>query len=159
MKYQEAFDLLNNQLKDIPKAQIRSLSLAVLPRLMDALHNNSERCPSCLKLGHQGEAFVKNIRPLFEQNVKINKSFEQWVDESQKHLRIEHQQRIKGRITSTYITIGMAIGTLIAFGYIYLLNKEELLGGISIGWACGMIIGYIAGKLKEQKLSKLNKLY
>ncbi|MCU4154597.1 hypothetical protein J1N10_01330 [Carboxylicivirga sp. A043] len=159
MKHQEAFDLLNEQLNDIPKAQIRSLSLAVLPRLMNALDENSEACPDCKKLGNEGEHFVRNIRPLFQQDTNATKQFEQWVEEAQKHLKIKHQQHVKGRLTSTYTTIGMAIGTLIAFGYIYLSNNEHMLGGISIGWAIGMLAGYIFGKVQERKLSQQNKLY
>ncbi len=159
MKHKEAFDLLNEQLEDIPKAQIRSLSLAVLPRLINALDEQSAACPHCKKLGNDGEHFVRNIRPLFEQDIKASKQFEQWIEEAQKHLKVEHQQHVKGRITSTYTTIGMALGTLIAFGYLYLSSNEQMMGGISIGWAAGMLAGYIAGKVQERKLSQHNKLY
>lgn len=159
MKYQEAFDLLNEQLKDIPKAQIRSMSLSVLPRLMDVLDHNHTKCPYCQKMSKDGSRYVHNIRPLFEQDMSINKHFEQWVESSQKHLKTEHNQYVKGRITSAYATYGMTIGTLIAFAYIYITGGETSIGGISIGWTCGMLIGYLSGKIKEQRLAKNNQLY
>lgn len=159
MKHEEAFDLLNEQIKDIPKAQIRTVSLAVLPRLMNALDQQQESCPQCLKHSRQGEDFVNNIRPLFEQNIKMSKSFEQWADEAQKHLKVRHQQHVKGRVTSTYTTIGMAIGTFIAFIYSYFIVENSIAGTISIGWAVGLIFGYISGKLKENTLRKNQQLY
>ena len=159
MKHQEAFDLLNEQLKDIPKSQIRIMSLSVLPRLMDILDHKQETCPYCRNHSHQGESFVKDIRPLFEQNIQKTKSFEHWVDEAQKHLKTEHKLHVKGRIASTYTTIGMAIGAFIGFILAYFFDLNTVIGTISIGWAIGMILGYSSGKLRERKLHKNNHLY
>ncbi|MCT4589022.1 MAG: hypothetical protein N4A71_14465 [Carboxylicivirga sp.] len=159
MKQEEAFNILNEQIKDIPKAQIRSVSLAVLPRLMQVLDDHLDKCPHCQKFSQEGENYVNDIRPIFGEDVKANKQFEQWAHESQKHLKIEHEQYVKGRTTSVYITIGMAIGTLVAFIYSYFLAENNIAGSISIGWAIGLVVGYMAGKLKENKLRKNKQLY
>ncbi len=159
MKQDEAFDLLNAQLKDIPKAQIRSMSLAVLPRLINALESHQDTCPNCSKLNKDGEAFIRNIRPLFEQNIPEIKKFEQWVETSQKHLKQDHQQHVKGRVASTYTTIGMATGTLSAFLYLQFVPEISTFGSISLGWTIGTVVGYVVGKIKEQILSKKDKLY
>ncbi|MBK3518377.1 hypothetical protein [Carboxylicivirga marina] len=159
MKQQEAFDILNSQLSDVSKSQIRSMSLEVLPRLINTLHENSNNCPSCKKHEQQGDNYVNDIRPLFEQDIRFIKEFERWVDSSKKHLKATHKQHPRGQISSTYTTIGMAIGTFIAFLISYFINNNNILGGLSIGWAIGMLFGYSIGKLKEKKLGQLNKLY
>ncbi len=159
MKQQEAFDLLNAQLNDIPKAQIRSLSLAVLPRLMDVLDSNQATCSHCKKYSTEGEVFVKDIAPLFQQDTLTTKKFEQWVDESQKHLKNAHQQQVRGRITSLYTAIGMALGVLIAWLCSLLFPNQGTFTFIGLGWAIGMLAGYFSGKLKENKLKQTNKLY
>lgn len=159
MKHQEAFDLLNEQLINIPKMQIRSMSLEVLPRLIDRIDSNQNQCSACKDLNITGEAFIHDIKPIFNQDKETIKKFENWVDESQKHLKKEHQQTPKGRLTSTYTTIGMAIGTVIAYLIIKITGQEGILSSISIGWAIGMLAGYIIGKVKEKKLTRNNKLY
>ncbi|MCG8581319.1 MAG: hypothetical protein MI866_15460 [Bacteroidales bacterium] len=159
MKQEEAFTILNSQLKDIPKVEIRSLSLAVLPRLMNVLDNNMTTCTHCKKFSNEGEVFVRNIRPLFQQDIATGKRFEQWVEETQKHLKSTHHQHVKGRITSSYTTIGMVIGVSIGLLISLATDKELMIANASIGWALGMLAGYIGGKLKEGKLNKSNKLY
>ncbi|MBR8535696.1 hypothetical protein KDU71_09015 [Carboxylicivirga sediminis] len=159
MKQQEAFDILNAQLKDIPKVQIRSLSLAVLPRLINVLDTHMDKCPHCRKFNIEGEAFINNIAPLFKDDISSRKQFEQWVDESQKHLKIEHKLQVSGRITSAYTAIGMALGAIIAFGVSLLLENANTLANVSIGWALGMLTGYMTGKITENKLKQDNKLY
>lgn len=159
MKQQEAFDLLNVQLKDISKVQIRSMSLAVLPRLMNVLDKNQETCTHCQKFSHEGEAFVRNIRPLFEQDLLTGKRFEQWIDESQKHLRTTHAQTVKGKTTSLFATIGMSAGILSGLIFTLLMPETSALANISLGWTIGMLTGYTAGKLKEKSLARDNKLY
>jgi len=159
MNQKETFDTLNAQLKDIPKVQIRLMSLSVLPRLMGALDNNHKQCPDCKKYCSEGEHFVNDIRPLFNQDIKVQKSFEKWVEKSQKHLKNMHQQHVKGRLTSTYTTIGMIFGCLLAFLYLQITKTDNYIGGLSLGWAIGMVIGYFTGKVKESRLNKINKLY
>ncbi|WP_439184191.1 hypothetical protein [Carboxylicivirga taeanensis] len=159
MNQQEAFDLLNEQLQDIPKVQIRSMSLAVLPRLMNTLDRNHDTCTHCKKFSAEGEIFVRDIRPLFEQNISTIKKFEQWVDEAQKHLTNAHQQQVKGRITSTYTAVGMGLGIAIAAAYSLLAAHTITITSISLGWAIGMLTGFIAGKIKENKLNQNKKLY
>ena len=159
MNQKDTFDTLNEQLKDIPKAQIRLMSLAVLPRLMGALDNNKSHCVDCKRYSNSGEEFIKNIRPLFSQDRQAQQNFENWVTEAQKHLKTRHQQQVKGRITSTYATIGMLAGCALALFYLLLTNGSNYIGGISLGWALGMISGYIVGKTKENKLSRNHKVY
>jgi len=159
MNQQETFDTLNEQLKDIPKVQIRLMSLSVLPRLMGALDANQQHCPDCKRYNKEGGQFVNDIKPLFNQDLKVQKSFEKWVDNAQKHLKTKHQQRVKGRLTSTYATIGMLTGCLIAFLYMKVTGSTNYIGNISLGWAIGMTVGYFTGKLIESRLSKNNKLY
>ncbi|WP_430813482.1 hypothetical protein [Carboxylicivirga sp. RSCT41] len=159
MKQEEAFDLLNDQLKDIPKAEIRSLSLAVLPRLMNVLDNNMAKCTHCKKFSNEGEAFVANIRPLFKQDIATIKRFDQWAEETQKHLKHTHQQHVKGRITSSFTTIGMLCGVSLGLLASLVNGTEMMIANASIGWAFGMLIGYSGGKLKENKLKLKNKLY
>ncbi|WP_430810239.1 MULTISPECIES: hypothetical protein [unclassified Carboxylicivirga] len=159
MKQEEAFDQLNAQLKDIPKVEIRTLSLAVLPRLMGVLDSHSHQCSHCRKYSNDGAAFVSNIRPLFQQDANINKRFEQWVEETQKHLKATHKQHVKGRTTATYTTLGMISGSCLGALISLMIASGHLMAGVSIGWAIGVLIGYIGGKLKEQKLNQKQLLY
>ncbi len=159
MEHKECYDLLNEQLKDIPKMEIRSLSLAVMPRLMDVLHKNQSACNHCKHFTKEGEIFTKDISPLFGADVKAKRNFENWVSESQKHLTTVHQQRVKGRLTSTYAAIGMLAGTAITTSYSWLSDGDNLIGMAGLGWAVGVLAGYITGKIKENNLSKNNKLY
>lgn len=159
MNQQETFDTLNKQLKDIPKVQIRLMSLAVLPRLMGALDHNQDHCSDCKKHSTEGSLFVNNIRPLFNQERNVQKNFEKWVDNAQKHLKDKHQQHVKGRLTAIFTTICMIAGCLIAILYLNITNTTNYISSISLGWGIGMITGYFIGKIKENRLNKNNKLY
>ncbi len=159
MKQQEAFDLLNDQLQDIPKVQIRSMSLAVLPRLMNVLDKNHKSCPDCNRISHEGEVFVRNIRPVFEQDIPTIKKFERWVNTSQAHLKNRHGQVAKGKTTALYTAVGVAIGILLTLVFIWMKPEVNTLAHISLGWVIGMLGGYVSGKLKETSLAQKEKLY
>nr|WP_321453327.1 hypothetical protein [uncultured Carboxylicivirga sp.] len=158
MDRRTTFDTLNQQLEKIPKAQIRSLSLAVLPRLMGALHNKVDECPHCKKLNNQGEVFVNDIQQLFNDH-KALAPFENWVEESQKHLKKDHQLHVRGRISATYSTIGMLTGIFVPALYVWLSAETNYIGYISLGWLIGIFAGYISGKIVENRLHKDKKLY
>ncbi|MCU4176371.1 hypothetical protein [Carboxylicivirga sp. N1Y90] len=159
MEHNECFSLLNEQLKDISKVEIRSLSLAVLPRLMNVLHINQNHCNECKRFTKEGEVFVHDISPLFGNDVRAKRSFENWVTTSQQHLTNVHQQQTKGKLSASYAAIGMFLGIIIASAYTWLSGGENYIGMAGLGWAAGTIAGYITGKLTENKLSKNNKLY
>ena len=159
MNQQETFDILNAQLKDIPKAQIRLMSLSVLPRLMGVLDSNRNHCSDCNQYSHEGSCFVNDIRPLFNQDRNVQKNFEKWVGNAQSHLKNQHQQGVKGRLTAVYTSIGMALGCITALVFLQITNSDNYLGGISLAWTVGMLIGYSTGKIKERRLNKNNKLY
>nr|WP_321405479.1 hypothetical protein [uncultured Carboxylicivirga sp.] len=158
MDRKTTFETLNEQLEKIPKAQIRSLSLAVLPRLMGAIHNQIDTCHHCKKYNDEGEVFVHNIQQLFNDPKALG-PFEDWVEQSQKHLKSEHRLHVRGRISATYATIGMLAGIIIGASYAWLSIESNYLAFISLGWLLGMLGGYIAGKIVENRLNKNNKLY
>ncbi len=159
MDQKSTYNILNEKLKGIPRAQIRSISLAVLPRLMGAIHQNKENCPDCKKFNQQGEYFVDNIKDLFTDNVATVRQFENWVELSQNHLKLDHQLRVKGKLTATYTAIAMVAGIFIAALYVWFSGGDNYIGYISLGWLAGMLGGYLAGKLHEARLNKHHKLY
>ncbi|MBS2097940.1 hypothetical protein [Carboxylicivirga linearis] len=152
------YNKLNDQLEKIPKAQIRSLSLAVLPRLMGAIDNQKEKCHHCEKFNDEGEKYVNNIQDLFN-DPRALKPFENWVEQSQQHLKQEHHLHVKGRIGATYSTVGMLAGILLPAMYVWLSSETNYMGFVSVGWLIGLTTGYVAGKIVERRLSKENKLY
>lgn len=159
MEHDECFSLLNEQLIDVSKVEIRSLSLAVLPRLMNVLHNNQEDCNECTRFTKEGEAFVNDISPLFGNDVRAKRNFENWVSTAQQHLTNVHQQQTKGKLSALYATIGMFLGIIIASAYTWLSDGENYIGMAGLGWVVGTLGGYVTGKLTEDRLSKNNKLY
>lgn len=159
MDQQSTYHILNEKLKDIPKAQIRSLSLSVLPRLMGALHKHKNSCPDCMKFQQEGVLFVNNVKQLFADDVKTMRQFESWVNQSQKHLKADHQLQVKGRLTATFTTIGMFLGIILPAIYVVISKGSNYIGYISLGWVIGMLAGYTAGKIKENGLQKHHKLY
>lgn len=159
MDQQTTYDFLNEQLKDIPKAQIRSLSLSVLPRLMGAIHKQKEECPHCQKYNQQGETYINDIKQLFVDDIKTMREFENWVEHSQQHLKSEHQLQVRGRLTASYTIIGIIIGVVLFTVYTWLSSDENYTGFITLGLVAGMLGGYITGKIAENGLQKNNKLY
>lgn len=159
MNRQETFERLNQQLKDIPKSQIRSISLSVLPRLMGALYKSKGQCIECERFSKKGDVFVNDIKPLFAGDKEYIKDFEYWVEESQIHLKKDHGQQVRGRITSVYTTIGIITGTIFATAYCYFTKQTGYIGCVVLGWTIGMVAGYLGGKITERYLVKNNKLY
>lgn len=159
MTYQETFDKLNEQLKDVPKSQVRSLSLEVLPRLMAILHAHKSTCHHCQLLSNEGEGFVNHIAPLFGDNPNELKKFEDWVERAQKHLSEAHQLKVKGRTVAAYAAVGALLGIVWGIIHGYITEVPEYIGIVSSTSVIGMLVGYVLGKMKEKALKRDHRLY
>jgi len=159
MEAKEVIQILNAKLEEVPKAEVRSMGLEVLPRLIDVLHHQKEVCPECRKLHDDGVKHIENILALFGQDLAIQKTFENWVSETQSHLKNQHGMVAKGRTAAAYIFFGISVGVVTGIVIMYLTENENILGGAVLGWVCGMLIGWSVGKIKESKLQKKHHLY
>jgi len=159
MEAKEVIQILNAKLEKVPKAEVRSMGLEVLPRLIDVLHHQKETCPDCRKLHDNGIKHIEDITTLFGPDLSVQKRFENWVVETQSHLKQQHGMVAKGRTAAAYIFTGIGIGVVIGALVMYLMDNENILGGAILGWVCGMLIGWSIGKMKESKLQKKHFLY
>lgn len=159
MEAKEVIQLLNTKLENVPKAQVRSMGLEVLPRLIDVLHQRRPACSDCKKLHDEGIRHIDQIGALFGDDLAVQKKFESWVDRSQRHLKEYHGMVAKGRTSSVYVVSGIVGGMVIGALSMYMISAENSIGGAVLGFVCGMLIGWIVGKMKESKLRKEQKLY
>jgi len=159
MEAKEVIQILNAKLEKVPKAEVRSMGLEVLPRLIDVLHHQKDTCPDCRMLHDEGVSHIEDIIALFGQDLAIQKKFENWVSKTQSHLKHQHGMVAKGRTAAAYIFTGIAVGVIIGALVMYLTENENVLRGAILGWVVGMLIGWSIGKIKENKLQKKHHLY
>lgn len=159
MEAKEVIQILNAKLEKVPKAEVRSMGLEVLPRLIDVLHHQKETCPDCRKFHDDGVNHIEDIIALFGQDLLIQKKFENWVSQTQSHLKGQHRMVAKGRTAAAYVFAGISVGVVIGVLVMYLTENENILGGAILGWVCGMLIGWSIGKVKESQLQKKHHLY
>jgi len=159
MEAKEVIQILNTKLEKVPKAEVRSMGLEVLPRLIDVLHHHKKTCPDCRQLHDDGIHHMEDIISLFGTDLSVQKKFENWVSETQSHLKHQHGMVAKGRTAAAYIFAGVVFGVVFGVAVMYLTKNENLFGGAILGWVCGMLIGWSVGKIKESKLQKRHHLY
>ncbi len=159
MEAKEVIQILNAKLEKVPKAEVRSLGLEVLPRLIGVLHRQAGSCPDCRNFHDHGVMHVEEIVSLFGPEVSDRKKFEVWVEGAQQHLKHHHGMVAKGRTGAVYILAGIGFGLVTGSLVTYLTGGTNILSGAILGWVCGMLIGWIVGKIKENKLRQEDLLY
>jgi hypothetical protein len=159
MTKQEAIDKMNEQLEHIPKAEIRLLNLAVLPRLTGALNDKSDSCRECAELHDTCVEFVNDIVQVLRGTQQQREEFESFVSNAFMHLQHDHDTLPKGRLLSVSVLTGMLLGTGFALLLNYFFMGRDIIGYGVLGWVIGVVAGYGAGKLRENKLKKDNRLF
>ena len=149
---------LNEQLINVSRGEIRALSLDVLPRLIGALDERSDKCATCAELYDKSLPFVDSIVSVLRGTKEERKEFEHFVDNAFTHLQNEHKALPRGKILSVSVTTGMLLGLTIAILAGYFINGD-LMGYGALGWLIGVTAGWIIGKVKEYNFKNEKRLF
>jgi hypothetical protein len=85
--------------------------------------------------------------------------FQAELEASVRHLRNEHQVFPKGLWLSRFVLMGILVGLLGALITIVVVAGVVIGGVLITGAFIGMFVGWIAGKNKERRIKKQNRLY
>ncbi len=158
MKSSEISEKLNEQLKGVPRAEIRAANLEVYPRMVEALYNRSSSCDRCRELYDESSKFTDDIASVIKGTPEQRKEFEEFVRVAYMHLHEVHKTLPKGKILSVSVLVGMLLGLSFAVIIGYFMDQDLLRYG-ALGWILGVIAGWITGKIRENNLRKKNRQF
>ena len=150
---------INDNLKGSSLIENRLIGIEVLPRLLARIEKNKVDCKLCNASYNEATHFVDLIKVVVSSDNKMKrKEFETFTKKMFKHLSKEHHQFPKGRIFSNILGLIMLTCMIIGIivGYMFKLN---ILSGFLLGWAGGLILGYVTGKIVERNLAKKGQLF
>ena len=157
LTYDEWMDSLEEKIARIPKVQAVISSFEVLPRLGKLLSVKAGECPECKAYWGKLQESTEHLDQFFEDGNRYSADFDNLVQEILGHLKNQHGIRPKGYILAVYTVIGMVAGLLIGVSAGMILGY--LKGGIIMGWLLGVLSGWFAGKIKEEKMRKVNRIF
>ena len=156
---QQWYEILSNRLKGAPRESIRFYSIEAFPRLMHHLETHKSECSVCAshfealdKMSFELGQWMKTDAPEMAQ-------FQAELEESVRHLRTDHQVFPKGLWLSRFVLMGVLVGLLGALITIVVVAGVVIGGVLLTGAFIGMMVGWIAGKSKEKRIKKQNRLY
>jgi uncharacterized membrane protein YeaQ/YmgE (transglycosylase-associated protein family) len=148
------------KLKGASRVEIRALGLEVMPRLVVYLKECQAGCAECKAHLEEAVAFIDKLDVIVKgSNHDERVQFEKRVSAAVEHLKSVHGAYAKGEILSRNLLLGMVAGS--GFGYLIskLIDGNNLIGGVLLGWVGGLIAGYLLGKWKERMLNRNNQQY
>ncbi|PZX20787.1 hypothetical protein LX69_00212 [Breznakibacter xylanolyticus] len=153
-------DELGMRLAGSSRVEARLMGLDVLPRLLVCLGSMSGQCAECKHYERELQVCVEQLPELVNpDNKTMQKKFEQLTMEILLHLKTEHSMQPKGKVFSRMVLWGMALGVATsAFVWLF-MNDKSLMGLLLAGWLCGMMSGYVAGRITEMKMIRQNRLF
>ncbi|MBN2165495.1 MAG: hypothetical protein JW717_04395 [Marinilabiliaceae bacterium] len=152
-------DILNDKLKGASFVESRLMGFEVLPRLILQLKKNGEACSECREAYLKTMQFVDKINLIVKpDNILIRKEFEKEIGLILKHLKKTHKIFPKGEMHTKILSISMAVAIVITFVYAS-INRYNFFKMIMLGWAIGVSIGFLLGKVYENSLRKQNRLF
>lgn len=133
----------------------------MLPRLLnysEKLNSQSSECEICKRLSEKLEKEAVELPDIISDNFKRRKQYEMVLDESSKHLRKAHNLMPARYYMSLYTVLGLFFGLAIGFSAFLIFENgsdKSLIFG-SVG--AGIILGYVAGALKDLRNKKRKRV-
>ncbi len=156
---QQWYEILSGRLKGAPRESIRFYSLEAFPRLMHHLETHKEECEVCSRHFEELDSMSFELGRWMKTDAPEMSRFQGELEESVRHLRSDHHVFPKGLWLSRFVLIGILVGLLGAL-FTILVVAGVVIGGVLLtGAFIGMLVGWIAGKNKERKIKKQNRLY
>ncbi|WP_016777503.1 hypothetical protein [Anaerophaga thermohalophila] len=156
---QQWYEILSSRLKGAPRESIRFYSLEAFPRLMHHLEANKSECSLCAQHFDELDKMSLELGQWMKTDAPEMVKFQAELEESVRHLRTEHKVFPKGLWLSRFVLMGILVGILGALLTIVVAAGVVIGGVLFTGAFIGMLVGWIAGKNKERKIKKQNRLY
>ena len=156
---QQWYEILSSRLKGAPRESIRFYSLEAFPRLMHHLEANKSECSLCAQYFEELDKMSLELGQWMKTDASEMVKFQAELEESVRHLRTEHKVFPKGLWLSRFVLMGILVGILGALVTIVVAAGVVIGGVLFTGAFIGMLVGWIAGKNKERKIKKQNRLY
>ncbi|MGQ1889065.1 hypothetical protein ACT29H_01335 [Thermophagus sp. OGC60D27] len=156
---QQWYEILSSRLKGAPRESIRFYSLEAFPRLMHHLETHKAECQVCARHFEELDKMSLDLGQWMKTEASEIVNFQKELEESVRHLRTEHKVFPQGLWLSRFVLMGILVGLLGALITI-VVAAGVVIGGILLtGAFIGMLAGWIAGKNKERKFRKQNRLF
>ncbi|MDK2842829.1 MAG: hypothetical protein PWQ17_2335 [Anaerophaga sp.] len=156
---QQWYEILSSRLKGAPRESIRFYSLEAFPRLMHHLEANKSECALCAQHFEELDKMSFELGQWMKTDAPEMVKFQAELEESVRHLKTEHRVFPKGLWLSRFVLMGILVGILGALITVVVVAGVVIGGVLFTGAFIGMLIGWIAGKNKERKIKKQNRLY
>jgi hypothetical protein len=156
---QQWYEILSNRLKGAPRESIRFYSLEAFPRLMHHLETHKTDCAVCREHFEALDEMSFELGQWMKTDAPEMVNFQAELEDSARHLRTEHKVFPKGLWLSRFVLMGILVGVLGALLTIVVVAGVVIGGVLLTGAFIGMLVGWFAGKTKERKIKKQNRLY
>ncbi len=156
---QQWYDILSARLNGIPRESIRFYSLEAFPRLMYYLESHKKECPECAQHFLTLDEMSLHLGQWMRSDNSEVKVFQLELEESVRHLRSQHKVFPRGLWLSRFVLFGLLVGVLGALVTIFFVAGLVIGGVLLTGGFIGMIGGWLAGKNKERRIRKQNRLF
>lgn len=156
---QQWYEILSNRLKGAPRESIRFYSLEAFPRLMHHLETHKADCRICQSHFEALDEMSFELGRWMKTDAPEMAKFQAELEESVRHLRSDHQVVPKGLWLSRFVLMGILVGLLGALITIVVVAGVVIGGVLLTGAFIGMFVGWIAGKNKERRIKKQDRLY
>ncbi|PRY95795.1 hypothetical protein BY457_11912 [Marinilabilia salmonicolor] len=156
---QQWYDILSSRLKGAPRESIRFYSLEAFPRLMHHLETHKTECEVCRRHFETLDEMSFELGQWMKTDAPEMVNFQAELEDSVRHLRSDHKVFPKGLWLSRFVLMGILVGILGALITIVVVAGVVIGGVLLTGAFIGMMVGWIAGKNKERKIKKQNRLY
>ncbi len=156
---QQWYDILSSRLKGIPRESIRFYSLEAFPRLMHYLETHKKDCPECAEHFRKLDEMSYNMGQWMKNDMPEVKIFQKELEGSVKHLRAHHKVFPRGLWLSRFVFFGILVGILGALVTVFFVAGLVIGGILLTGGFIGMLVGWIAGKNKERRIKKQDRLF
>lgn len=152
-------ETLSNRLEGTPREAARFYNLEIMPRMMHVLSQHKDECSECAHLFNTMDNMTQQLPEwLKEENPEL-KNFQTSRQQILHHLHSSHQIVAKGLWLSRIVALGLAAGILLAWLSNMIFTQTELKGLLISGATAGSMIGWVIGKLIENRLKKQNKIF
>ncbi|WP_066630571.1 anion permease [Labilibacter marinus] len=159
LSYDDWMEELDEKASKISRIQAVISNFEVLPRLGKLLSEKAEDCPECKLYWAKLQESTEHLDQFFDDGNEFSKDFDNLVEEILKHLKSHHGIRPRGYMVAVYCVVGMTIGAGLGSLISLAVSAETLKGGLILGWLIGVLAGWFAGKMKEEKMRKLNQIF
>ena len=140
--------------EELYRKDFKFFKLDRLENISEHVDGFSDNCKICYENKNEIEDIVDKLHDYLKGSISGRAKYERRTEKIVKHLKKEHKLMPKEYFAASYSLFGLVAGMIAGAGISYLISPDYLKLGIIIGFATGISVGRILGKIKDKQNKK-----